>query len=209
MGCRLERADAQGCSAALLLEQLDVALTLLDGVGSEDVRGARERVQQLGLDVAVVGEHHEPLAGFQERLYPLDGGVQLALRRHVTQCVQLDQRLRAQSAVDALRQAARVLDLVAQPVDQVLLEVAVVGLVRERHRHRDPPLGRQLREHFVLAPAHIAGAAQMPVQPLALLLPLEAALERRAAAEVAEPAEGAQLRDELARPVDQRSAGQR
>ena len=206
---RLQRTDAERRPAALSLEQLDVALTLLDGVAAKDPSRAREHRHELALDVAVVGEDHEPLARLQERLDPLDRGVQLSARGDVAQRVQLHERLGPQRAVDPLGELGRVVHLVAQPVDQVLLEVAVLVLVRERHRHGDTPLGRQLRQHVLLAPAHVTGAAQMPVEAFAGLLPFELPLERCAAAEVTKPPKRAQLRHELTRPVDQRRARQR
>ena len=64
-------------------------------------------------------------------------------------------------------------------------------------------------QHVGLQAAHEAGAAQVPVDALLRAVALEAAREARAGAELAEPAEHAQLGDQLVGVVHHRRAGQR
>ena len=90
-----------------------------------------------------------------------------------------------------------------------MLGLTVLALVVQRHRHDDLALGRELGQHVGLQAPDEAAAAQVPVDPLLGAHALEAPREARAAAEVLEPAEHPQLRDQLLGVVHHRRAGQR
>ena len=122
--------------------------------------------------------------------------------------VQLDEHLRAQGGVDPLLEFLRITNGGPQPLDQVALELLVLGLVGQRNRDRDSPLRRQLRQHVLFAPADVAAAAQVPMEPPARLLAAEAARKRRGGPELVESPQRAKLRHELGRAVDERRAGQ-
>ena len=97
----------------------------------------------------------------------------------------------------------------AQPLDHVLLGQSVLRFVGQRDRDDDLPLGGKLREDLGLQPAHEAVAPEMPVQPLLAQLALELLGESRAGAELVEPADHPQLRDQLVGVVEHRRARER
>ena len=112
-------------------------------------------------------------------------------------------------ACDLALELGQLQRLLLQPGDDVALGEPVLLLVLQRDRHDDLALLGQLRQHVLLQPPHEAGAAQVPVDALLGARALEAALEARAGAELLQPAEDPQLRDQLVRVVHHRRAGQR
>ena len=169
----------------------------------------REALHHRLLHLDVPREHDQRLAAREEVVDPRQGRMQLAARRQPLQRPELREPLRAQRRGDLRVQLGEIERLLAQPRDHVVLRQPVLALVSERDRHDDLALVRQLRQHLDLAPAHEAAPAQVPVQPLLRQRPAELLLEARAGAEVLQPPEHAQLRDQLLGVVEHRRAGQR
>ena len=87
------------------------------------------------LDLAVAGEHDQPLAGGEEVVDPRERGVELAARGEQLERVQPHEPLGAQRGRDLRVELAQVERLAAQPRDHVLLGEPVLGLVVELDRH--------------------------------------------------------------------------
>ncbi len=149
-----------------------------------------KRSSTRALDLAVVGEHHEALAGGEEVVDPRQRRVQLAARGKQLERVQPHQALGAQRRGDLRVELAQVERLALQPRHHVALGEAVLGLVVELHRHHRARLGGQLRQHLRLQATHEAARAQMPVQAQVRVGPAEAPAELRARAEVRAGARG-------------------
>ena len=201
------RADQQLRPAGL--EALDGGLARGDRVAAEEVQRVREALDQAVLHRPVPGEDDERLVGGEEVLDPGERRVPLAGGGQPPERVELGEALGAQRGGDLLVELAQVERLLAQPGDHVLLGEPVVALVVERHRHRDLALGGQLGQDVGLRAADEAAAAQVPVDPLLGADALEAAGEARAGPEVLQPAEDAQLGDQLLGVVHHRGAGER
>ena len=190
-------------------KRLHRGLARADRVAAEQVQRVREALDEPVLHLAVAGEHDERLVGGEEVLDPGERRAALAARGEPAQRVELGEPLGAQRGGDLAVELAQVERLLAQPRDHVLLGQPVLALVVERDRHRDLALGGELRQHVGLRAAHEAAAAQVPVDPLLGADALEAAGEAGAGAEVLQPAEDPQLRDQLLGVVHHRRAGQR
>ena len=135
-----------------------------------------------------------------------------SLPRAASRCSVLSCASRSARSVAAIfASSSRELErLLAQPGDRRRSSASrYSSLVVERDRHDDLALGRQLRQHLALQAAHEAAAAQVPVHALLRSRARERAREARAGAEVLQPAEDAQLRDQLVGVVHHRRAGQR
>jgi hypothetical protein len=154
----------------------------------------------------VLREHHERLAGLEEVGDPGERGGQLAARGQLAQVVEPHELLGAKGGGHLGVYRAQVERQCLEPRDHVALGEAVLVLVREQHRHGVLALGRQLRQHLLLRPAHVAVRAQVPVQAIVAAGGAEAAREAGAAAEVAQAAEHAQLGDELLGAIQDRRA---
>ena len=185
------------------------AIALGRAVLAEDVQRLREALQHRALDLAVAGEHDEPLAGAAEVVDPAQRRRELAARRQQLQRVQAHEPFGAERSRDLRVELAQVERLAAQPRHEIALGEAVLGLVVELDRHDRARLRRQLRQHVALEPAREAACAQVPVQALVGVRPLEARAELGAGAEVLQPPEDPQLRDELGRAVHDRRARER
>ena len=156
----------------------------------------------------MAGEHHQRLLGGEEVLDPRQRRRQLAAGGEALQGAELGQPLRAQRGGDLGVELGEVQRLGAQPRDHVALGQAVLGLVVERHGDHHLALGRQLREDLGLEPAHEAGAAHVPVQPLLGDHAAELAGEARARAELLHAPDDAQLGDQLLGVVEHRRAAE-
>ncbi len=176
---------------------------------AEDVQRGREALEHGALDLAVVGEHHESLARGAEVVDPGERGVQLAARGEQLERVQPHEALGAQRRRDPRVELAQVERLALQPRDDVALGEAVLGLVVELDRHHAARLGGQLRQHVGLQAPHEAARAQVPVQAQVGVGAAEALAELGARAEVGQPPEDPQLRDQLRRAVHHGRARQR
>ena len=192
-----------------LLEGADGGLAPLQRVLAEEMQRVREAGHHRLLDLDVAGEHHQWLLGGEEVLDPRQRRGQLAAGGQALQGAELGQALRAQGGGDLGVELGEVQRLGAQPGDDVALGQPVLGLVVERHRDDHLALGRQLGEDLGLEPAHEAGAAHVPVQPLLGDHAAELAGEARAGAELLHAPDDAQLRDELLGVVEHRGPAQR
>ena len=156
----------------------------------------------------VLGEHHERLVRLEEVRNPRERGGQLAARGELAQVVEPHELLGAQRGGHLRVDRAQVERQRLEPGDHVALGEPVLVLVREQHRHGVLALGGELRKDLLLRAPHVAVRAQVPVQAVVAAGGAEAACEPRAAAEVAQPAEHAQLRDELLGAVQDRRSGE-
>ena len=139
---------------------------------------------------------------------PGEGGRELAAGRETLERGQLGQPLGPQRGRDPGVEGAEIERLAPQPFDDVVLGQAVLRLVGQRHRDDDLALGRQLRQHLGLESPNEAVAAQVPVEALLGEGAVELAAEARPGAELRQPPDHPQLRDQLVGVVEHRGAGE-
>ena len=161
----------------------------------------REALEQRTLNLAMVGEHDEPLAGGAEIVDPGQGGVELAAGSEQLQRVQPHESFGAQRRRNLRVELAQVQGLTLQPRDEVALGEAVLGFVVELDRHHAAGLRGKLGQDVGLQAPREAASAQMPVQAQMGVGPAEALAELRARAEVGQAPEDPQLGDQLGRAV--------
>ena len=174
------------------------------------MHGIREALDYSLLHLAVAGEDDERFAGSEEVVDPAKRAVELAAAGEPLQHAELGEPFGAQRCRDLGVELAEVERLVAQPGDDVGLSLAVFGAVGQCDRHDAAAFGGKLGQHVCFDAAQEAVAAKVPMEPLlaARMVGAEAASELRAGAEVVEPADHAQLRDQLLGMVEHRRTGQ-
>ena len=168
------RADQQ-LRPVGLLERLHRRLARGRRVAAEQVRGVGEAREHRLLHLDVAGEDDERLAGLRgsRRSTPAPRASlpRAASRCSVPSCAR--RSARSVAAIFALSSRRSSGCVRSQAMTSSSASRYSRSLV-ERDRHDDLALGRQLRQHLGLQPAHEAAPAQVPVQALLRQLAAEA-----------------------------------
>src|ERR1019366_9588615 len=160
---------------------------------AEDVQRRRETLEHRALDLAMAGEHDEPLARGEEVVDPGERSMELAAGGEQLERVEPDEALGAERGGNPRVELTEIEGLTAKPRDDVLFGEAIFRLIVELDRHDGARLRRQLGQDVGLEASRETACAKVPVKAVVGVWALEALTKLRARAKIAEPTQYPQL----------------